>query len=426
MPLEQANQMLPRFFRVRQEYPTPRLGDLRRSVSAAIHTAGLFDRLNPGDSIAITAGSRGIHNISQILRELVDQLRQVGVKPFLVPAMGSHGGATAHGQVALLASLGVTEGAVGCPIKSSMETIVVCQSDEGFPVHFDRCASEADHVLVVNRVKPHTRFHGAIESGLMKMMLIGLGKHAGAIVYHRASQSFSFDQIVRSVARIVIDQCRVCGGIAILENGDEETAEMVGIPAREIETTEPSLLQRVREWLPRLPFDRAELLIVDEIGKEISGTGMDTNVIGRKKSDHYVEGLESPAIHSIYVRRLTEGTAGNASGIGIAEFCHQRILEQIDFQKTRINCLTAGHATGAMMPLSFPTDKDAILAALSQRGWVESVDSRIMWIRNTLKLREIQCSEVYWEEAHRRPELVILNDPTDLEFDSSGDLFECF
>lgn len=416
----------PRFFRLKQTFPAPSLPDLAARVDQATGGLQLERRTKPGQSIAITVGSRGIHGIDRILKACVQRCKQAGLEPFLVPAMGSHGGATAEGQRRLIEGFGVTEQAMGCPIRSSMETVVVATADEGFPVHFDRHASQADHVLVVNRIKPHTRFTGAIESGLMKMMLIGLGKHQGALVYHRVIMNYSFDQIVRSVARKVIDRCRILGGIAILENADEQTADIVGVPASEIEATEPRLLQQVKEWMPRLPFDHAELLIVDRIGKDLSGTGMDTNVIGRKANDHAAMGDETPKIHLIYVRGLTEATHGNATGIGIAELVHRRVIDGMDVESTRVNCATAGHITAAMIPLDFPNDHSALTMAMSQTGWGEPQDVPILWIPNTLQLSQVVCSEIYWKAARELSHVEILDEPRPLQWTRSGDLEEMF
>jgi hypothetical protein len=416
----------PRFFRLRQSFPTPRLDNVPARIVDELRRCGVHEKLQPGQTVAITAGSRGIHHIDQILRTIVDFCRAAEASPFIVPAMGSHGGATAEGQKMVLARYGVTEERMGCPILSSMDTEIVCTAREGFPVHFDKHAFQADHVIVCNRVKPHTRFNGAIESGLMKMMLIGLGKHAGALVYHRVIMSNSFDQIVRSVAREVIARCKVLAGVAILENADEETADIVAIRPDEIETQEALQLQRVRDLLPKLPFAHAKLLIIDEIGKEISGTGMDTNVIGRKFSDHCIPGRESPEVQNIYVRRLTEKSQGNATGIGIAEFCHQRVLEQIDMHATRVNCLTGGHAIAAMLPIDFSSDVAAIGTALTQCGWGDPEKMPVMWIANTLKLREIECSEVYWNDTLGRSDLDIIHDPRPLAFDNHGNLVERF
>jgi Lactate racemase N-terminal domain len=422
---------IPKFFRVRQKFPRPIVEDLSDAVRKAVDRSKLRDRVKRGQTVAITAGSRGIANIAIILKLIVAEVKRLGGVPFLVPAMGSHGGGTAEGQVGVLASLDVTPEFVGCEIRASMETQIICEAAEGFPVHFDAQSLLADHVIVVNRIKPHTRFFGSVESGLMKMMLIGLGKHQGALVYHRVIQNYTFDHIVRSVAREVIARCRIAAGIGILENGYEETADIVGIAPDNISTEEPGLLRRVQSLLPRLPFDHAELLIIDAIGKDISGSGMDTNVVGRKNNDSAAQGDETPKIHHIYVRGLTKTTHGNAAGIGVAEMCHRRVIEQMDVTKTRINCITASHIAGAAVPVDFANDRDAIQAAIGMGGWGASSQYSAMWIPNTLYLEEVECSEVFWREAHERASdlngsLEIMEEPRSLEFDSNGDLRPCF
>src|SRR5688500_9786951 len=252
-----------------------------------------------------------------------------------------------------------------------METVVVCQTAEGIPVHFDRNAYEADHVMVVGRVKPHTGFVGDIESGLMKMMLIGLGKHEGAKIYHRAITDYSFPQIVRSVAGQVLNQCRIVAGLGIVENGYDETALIRAVRPEELEEREKELLVLAAKWLPRLPFDHCALLIVDEIGKHISGAGMDTNVIGHKHYRHVAAEHATPKVKKILIRGLTEVTHGNASGLGNAEFCLQRVVDEMDRNKTYINCLTSGYPQAAMTPLPFPTDQAALDAALPIIGMAE-------------------------------------------------------
>ena len=419
-------ETIPRFFRVRQHFPAPRVEDISGRVVEQLHSKGILSRIGPGESVAITAGSRGIANIPKIIRAAVDAVKSVGGLPFVVPAMGSHGGATAEGQKTLLGRLGMTEKSLGCEIRSSMETVVVCQAEEGFPVHFDRNAFQAQHVLVVNRIKPHTRFAGSIESGLMKMMLIGLGKTNGAEVYHRAIMKYSFDQIIRAVVREVVAKCRIIGGLGILENGDEETADIVACSPENIEIEEAQLLTRVRSWLPKLPFDDCEVLIVDRIGKDISGAGMDTNVVGRKFNDHAPTGDERPRIHNIYVRGLTPATHGNATGIGISELCHQRVIDGMDLESTKINCLTAGHVTAAMVPISFTTDRAAIEAAVGMAGLTPAPEVTVQWIPDTLHLNEVECSEAFFKLAQKRSDLNILTDPTPLKFDGFGNLIERF
>ena len=412
----------PQIFRLRQHFPRPLVTDIAGEVHKQLAALMLQTRVRPGQTVAITAGSRGIHNIHTIIKATVDYFKSIDARPFIVTAMGSHGGGTAEGQRQLIEGYGITEAFCGCPIKASMETVVVCQTDEGFPVHFDKHAFEADHVLVCGRVKPHTDFVGDVESGLMKMMLIGLGKHAGAKIYHRAIHDYSFSQIVRSVGQRVLESCRIVAGLAIVENGYEETAQIVAVAPHELEEREKGLLIVARQLLPRLPFEQVHLLIVDEIGKNISGTGMDTNVIGRKFNDHAAVAGEKPEVRRIFVRGLSEATHGNASGLGIAEFCTTRAIQQMDVRTTRINCLTAGHVSAAMLPLDYATDREALDAALPTIGLVEPPDAKIVWIRNTLELSEILCSAPYLNEVRAQANLEVVGPLYDFPFDAAGNL----
>ena len=276
----------PRMIRVRQKFDARRVADVSAEVHAQLATLKLGETIRAGQSVAITAGSRGIANIGQITRAVVDHVKSIGAMPFIVPAMGSHGGGTAEGQAGILAGYGITPEAMGCEVRSSMETVIVDHTPQGIPVHFDQHASQADHVLIVGRVKPHTGFVGDIESGLHKMMLIGLGKHHGAKIYHRAIADYSFMEIITAVASSVIQKCRVAGGLAIVENAYDETALLEAVAPSRFFEREKELLKLAVQWLPRLPFPSADLLIIDRIGKNMSGTGMDTNVIGRKYNDH--------------------------------------------------------------------------------------------------------------------------------------------
>lgn len=412
----------PKFFRVRQKFEAPRVGDIAATVQSELARLKLEQRVKPGQTVAITAGSRGIANIHLIIQAAVRFFQKLDAKPFIVPAMGSHGGGTAEGQRGILEGYGITEEFCGCPIKASMETIVVCQTAEGFPVHFDRQASEADHVLVVGRVKPHTDFVGDVESGLMKMMLIGLGKHEGAKVYHRAILDYSFPQIVRSVAHRVMERCHILAGLAILENSYDQTAKIAAVAADELEERERELLVQARKWMPKLPFPRADILLIDEMGKNISGAGVDTNVIGRKHIYHRAADDEFPKVKRIVVRGLTEETHGNASGVGLIEFCTTRLLNQIDQRITRINCLTSGNVAACMLPVNFDTDREIIDAALPTIGLTEPPHAKILWIHNTLELAEVECSQAYWNEARERDDLEVLSDLRDLPFDAQGNL----
>ena len=410
----------PQFFRVRQSFERPRVDDIPTTVEKELSRLQLADKIRPGQTVAITAGSRGIIHIRVILRAVIEHLKRLGAKPFIIPAMGSHGGGTPAGQLEVLASYGITEEYCGCPIKASMETVVVCQTAEGFPVHFDRHAYEADHVFVCGRVKPHTEFTGEIQSGLMKMMLIGLGKHEGAKIYHRAIHDHNFSQIVRSVAGRVLAECKIVGGLAIVENGYDETALIAAIRPQEIEEREKELLRVAARLMPRLPFREVDILVIDEIGKNISGTGMDTNVVGRKFNDHAAVEDEWPKVRRIVVRSLTEQTHGNAAGIGMAEFCRTQALQQMDRHKTWVNALTAGHISSVMTPLHYESDREILDTALPTIGLREPPDARILWIKNTLELAEVECSVAYLEDARSRSDLEIIAPVRPLEFDAAG------
>ena len=302
------------------------------------------------------------------------------------------------------------------------ETVIVAETSNGLPVHFDRFASEADHVFVVGRVKPHTRFVGPVESGLHKMMLIGLGKHEGAKVYHRAILMMSFPEIIDAVAEQVLRKCRVCGGLAIVENALDETALIETVAPDHFATREPELLKLANEWLPRLPFPDVDLLIVDRIGKNISGVGMDSNVIGRKFSDHVATAQDLARCRRILVRSLTKETYGNATGIGIAEFTTQRCVDQIDPVATRINCITGLHPEAAMIPITLPNDEQAIECALQTIGLIPPEKARVMQISDTLHLTHVRVSEAYFEDVRQSPHTEFNGDPFDFPLSSEGQL----
>jgi hypothetical protein len=414
--------VFPSIFRVRQKFVSRRIDDIPARIAAELERAGIRNKIRPGQSVAITAGSRGINNIVTILRTMVTILREWGACPFLVPAMGSHGGGTAEGQVGVLKAYGITEDSVGCPIRATMETVVIGQAPEGFDVHFDRFAYQADHVLVVNRIKPHTLFTGPIESGLMKMLLIGLGKHRGAEIYHRAVFDYSFDRIVRSVGRIVLGRCRILVGLAIVEDAFDDTAQLEAVLPDDFETREPELLKLAKEWMPRLPFDHAHVLLIDRLGKDLSGSGIDTNIIGRKTIDHRAAPGEKPDIRFICVRGLSPGTHGNAVGIGLAEFCRSEVIAQIDLHATRMNAITSGHVSAAMLPLDYTTDREMLTQALANIGMTSPQHARMLWIPDTLHLSEVECSTAYLAEAKDRSDLEVVTDVRPLPFGTDGNL----
>ncbi len=416
------NAAFPKIFRVRQTFDATHVDDVPGDVRAQLARLHLEKRIRPGQTVAITAGSRGIASIAPITRAIVEHLKSLGAKPVIVPAMGSHGGGTADGQRRVVESYGITENFVGCPIRSSLETVVVAQAAEGFPIHFDRVASEADHVLVCNRIKPHTGFCGPIESGLVKMLLIGLGNCEGAATYHRAVQDFSFEQIIRSALPEILGRCHVVAGLGIVENAYDQTARIDAIEPADLVARESALLALAKRWLPRLPFDRVDVLLVDRIGKDISGTGLDPNAVGRKFNDHKVLDDEWPKVRRIAVRSLTQATHGNAIGLGMAEFCRSRLLRHVDVAATRLNGLVSGHVSAVMTPLDYQTDREMLAAALGTIGLVEPLRAKLLWIADTLHLAEVECSEAYLDDARRRSDLEILTPPRDLPFDTAGNL----
>ena len=416
----------PRMLRVRQNFKAQRVDDVAAETEEQLRRLDLGQRVKRGQTVAVTAGSRGIANIAVITRAIVQHFKRLGAVPFIVPAMGSHGGGTAEGQREILEGYGITQEYTGAEIRASMETVVVAKTPHGVPVHFDKHAWSADHVFVANRIKPHTGFVGEIESGLHKMMLIGLGKHEGAKIYHRAILDYSFLEIIRAVADVVLEKCKVVGGLGIVENAYDETALIEAVAPAEFFKRESELLVLAKQWMPRLPFDRVELLIVDEIGKNISGTGMDTNVVGRKYNDHAATDRDDVCCKRIFVRSLTHETHGNATGIGMAEFTNTRTVAQVDMHKTRINSLTGGHPTAAMIPIAYDTDREVIENALPTVGYVDPENARVVQIANTLHLREVLVSEAYVPDLEGRIDLDIIEGPRDMEFDDVGNLIPVF
>jgi hypothetical protein len=412
----------PKIFRIRQHFERPQVVDVEAEVFRQLGNLNLRERVQPGQTVAITAGSRGIVNIHRILKAVADFCRSLGTRPFLVAAMGSHGGGTAEGQRRVLEGYGITEAFCGCPVRTRMETVVLDHTPEGVPVHFACDALEADHVLVVGRVKPHTEQVGEFQSGLMKMMLIGLGKHEGAKIYHRAFLDYPFDHIVRHVAHRVMAKGRILAGLGIVENAYDETALLRAVRPEELEAQDKDLLALARRWMPRLPFDRADLLLVDELGKEISGCGMDTHVTGRRFHEHEAAADEFPKVKRILVRGLSAQTRGNATGLGKAEFCLTRAVQAMDRSATWINVMTASNPAVGMIPAHYDTDREMLDAALGTIGLVEPPQAKLLWIRSTLDVAEVECGETYWETARQRSDLTVLTEPRPLPLDGAGHL----
>ncbi len=411
----------PKMALVEQHIPTPRVEDVPGAISAEIKRLGVEARVRPGMRIAITAGSRGITGIPMILATVASELVRMGAEPFLVPCMGSHGGATADGQVSVLNSLGITEQAVGCPIHSSMETVQIGRTPEGIPVLIDKIAASADGVVVVNRIKAHTEYTGPVESGWMKMLTIGLGKHQGALMAHRNAVHLTYPVAIVSVAREIIRRGNLLFGVGIVENAYDQTAEIIAAWPQDFEATEKVVLGRAKELMPRLPFPRMDVLIVDEMGKEISGAGLDPNVIGRRMVFGEAE-PKAPVITRIVVRDLTDKTYGSGIGIGLADFVTQRLVDKLDHRPTYINCLTAMTPEKARLPMTGQTDREAIEWAFLTAGSVEPASARVVRIKNTLHPERFYASEGLLPEIQANPKLRVRGDWSPMSFDQAGNL----
>jgi hypothetical protein len=410
--------VLPRILRVKQRFEGPSLRDIPSAVREAMRPLHLRDKVKAGQTVAVTAGSRGIANIARITRAVVDELKALELKPFIVPTMGSHGGATAEGQRTVLEHYGITEAAMGCPIRSSMEVVQIGEV-KGIPVFCDKNVWGADHIAVVARVKPHTDFTGEIESGLFKMMAIGLGKQRGAEHYHRAGHAYGYAEVFPLVGKKVLETARILVGVGIVENGYEETAKVQALLPKDFEAGEKALLREAKAWMARLPFDVLDLLIVDDLGKNISGAGMDTNVVGRPFVQKV---LERPKVRRIFVRDLTPESGGNAVGIGMADVTTRRLVDKINYQAMYMNAITSGVPEGAKVPMTFDTDREAIQVALGMIGLTPPERARVVRIKTTLHLTEMEVSEALLPEVKANERLSVVTEPTPLGFDAQGNL----
>ncbi len=410
---------IPRVVRVHRRFDRPAPIDLEHETVAEVRRCRAAKTIRPGMSIAIAIGSRGISNQPLIVRTLVAELKELGAAPFIVPAMGSHGGATAEGQSATLARLGIDEETVGAPVRATMETVELGTTASGLPVNLDRYAAEADAIVIVNRVKPHVSFRGAYESGLVKMIAIGLGKQRGAEVCHNLGFGTMASNILE-MAEFVLSRDRILFGLALLENVYHDTVRIAAIPADEILEREPDLLERAKELSPPLPFDSLDVLVIDEIGKEYSGTGFDTNVVGRYHTPYITGG---PDITRIAVLDLTDKSNGNANGIGIVDFTTRRVFEKIKFDQTYPNSLTSTVPQSVKIPMVLESDRHAIQAAIRTCNILDKSDVRLVRIKNTAEITEFEISENLVHEARKIASLDVVGEPYSFEFDSTGNLF---
>ncbi|MGH8678863.1 MAG: lactate racemase domain-containing protein [Burkholderiales bacterium] len=411
---------LPRMISVRQKFDAPRITDIPTVISAEFTRPEIRTRVKSGQSIAVGCGSRGIANIAAIVKCVIRELQALGAKPFIFPCMGSHGAATAEGQRNVLEGYGITEAATGVPIRATMDTVIVGQLEDGTPVHMDRNAAQAEALIVINRIKPHTAFRGATESGLTKMLTIGIGKIVGAATCHAHGMD-TFATLLPKVRDVNLKARNVLFGVGIVENAYDQTALIEVIPSERIGEREPALQETAKRYMPRIQFSEIDVLVIDEMGKNISGAGFDPNITGRNR--RCVQWKLDPQVKKIVVLGLTSQSHGNATGIGGADVITMRLFKQMDVGATYANIITSTNLDGAAIPIVMNTDREAVALAVKTVVRVKPEQCRIVHIRNTLDLAQINVSEPMIAEVTSRPEqFQILSPARPLAFAANGDL----
>lgn len=416
-----ATQKLPRMVKARQHFNSEHIeiDEIPGVVNEQLNRREIIEKIQPGMSVAITCGSRGIANIRYITKAIVEFFRSKGARPFIVPAMGSHGGALAEGQIEILANLGVTEEFVGCPIKSSMETVIIGKTPEGHDVHVDKNAVQADGIFVANRIKPHTCFAGDYESGLMKMMAIGLGKQRGAEIIHESG----FDHAAHMIpmfANVILANTNIIGGLAIIENAFDQTKRLVGLSKSEIPAKEPELLKEAYESMGRIYLGESDVLVIDKIGKNISGDGMDPNISGTFATPYRKGNFHAKRV---VVLDLTDETHGNFNGLGMADMTTMRTFNKLRFDQTYPNGITSTVLNNIKIPMVCSSDKVAIQLAVKACNGIDKANPKIIRIPNTLEITEIEISEALIPAAEANPNVEVQGEPYDLPFDENGNLF---
>jgi len=410
---------IPRLIKVRQAFERPRVEDVEAEWVKKLRGSSALAKVKRGQKIAVTAGSRGISSLPLMLKVLVAEIKRVGGEPFLFPAMGSHGGATADGQREMLISMGITEEYVGAPIRSTMETVEIGISANGLPVHLDKHAHEADGIVVVNRIKPHVAFRGACESGLMKMIVIGMGKQKGADICHELGVGKMAENIL-SMGRVTLAKANIICGLGILENAYHETARLEVLAREDIPAREPALLEEAWRLYPKIYFDQLDVLIIDEIGKDISGTGFDTNVVGRYHTPYASGG---PSITRIAVLDITDKSHGNGNGLGILDFTTRRAFDKFSFENTYPNSLTSTVPVSVKIPMVLKNDRQTIQAAIKTCNILDKAKVRLARIKNTVAVDEIAVSENLLPEVKANSNLEAVGGAYRLSFNLQGNLF---
>jgi len=412
----------PLMIRLRNKFEASVAVDIEREIISGFRKLASAKTVKPGASVAVGCSSRGIANYPAIVKATVGYLIDAGLKPFLFPAMGSHGAATAEGQKKVLENYGVSENFIGAPIRSSLDTVQIGETEDGVPVLIDKIASEADYIVLINRIKSHTEFEHEFESGLLKMMAIGMGKEKGATLYHKAFMVHGYPRVILSVAQKVIQTGRILCGVGIVENGYARTTRLEVLSAEEIIPQEKMLLKEAKRLAPGLPFEDVDVLIIDEMGKDISGSGFDTKVVGRILMPLIADEPKTPRVKRIVVCDLTQKTEGNADGIGIADFVTRRLVDKIEFRALYVNALAGGEPEHAKIPLTLANDREALQAAIDSVGLIQKERLKIIRIRNTLKLSVVDVSMAYQQEISERSNLEIISGPQPFRFDPNNNL----
>ncbi len=408
----------PPLARILQTIPQPQVEDVAGTVRRLIRDSRIRDRVKPGGTIAVGVGSRGISAIRVIARAAVDTLKELGFRPFIVAAMGSHGGATPEGQRELLAGYGITPETMGVEVRTQMDTVVVGTSPVGLPIHFDRNAHSADGIVLLGRVKSHTDFRGRFESGILKMMVIGLGKRAGAEQMHKLGVR-GMVEFMPQVGKFLIENMKFSLGLAILENADDLPAEIVAMEPEQVFDVEPNLLERARKLMGRLPFDQIDVLVVGELGKNYSGSGMDPNVIGRLMIETQ-DDFEKPVVTRLVVLDASDEAHGNIVGVGFADLTTERLVAKLDPGPFRINVLTSCCLERARIPITLPTDRDVFQVALETCWRIDPAEARVVVIPNTLEVKTLWASPALEAEIDRNPYLVRATDFLPIPFSEAG------
>jgi len=409
---------LPNMFSVEQTFDTSHIENLAKAVRTEVLQFPNISEIC-GKNVAVGIGSRGINNLQTIAQSLISVLKNLGANVYIVPAMGSHGGAIAENQTEILHKLGITQATMGVPIISSMETEIIGYTEDGIPVHMDINACQADYTVTIARIKPHSSFRGQYESGMVKMCVIGLGKQHGAdFCHHRGMANMGIN--LQKIGKVFVEKSNLLFSLGLIENSYDETCWLKAVPRKEILIMEPRLLEKAKSLLPKIPFCNLDLLVIDEFGKNITGTGMDCNIIQRFTSEHMIA---KPFIKRLVVLDLTDESDGNASGFGLADISTRRAFEKMSFTKTYPNLLTARTVIGGRIPIIMDNDYDALRAGIKTAPDVDYSKLRIVRIKNTLNLYDMEISEALYEEAKRNPLITIKSIKSfSWEFDENNNL----